>query len=578
LANVETAAHGEELNTGAATAATAAAVDAVNAANAVAGATVDPAAEAATAAAVDAVNAANAVTGATVDPAAEAATAAAVDAAAEVATTAALGAAVEAATAYAMDAAAEDATEAAADATAEEATEAAMDAATKPRAAAVLSQVNSLMDTTLSSSQSALALDGEPTLLQGAWYSVVRLVGKGTYGRVYFVTDKGIQLAVKVFASDVNGVRADCLREIGYLQQCQHSNIIQTYRPVIHESLVYLFMEAMEHDLGAFCRLDVAPTPASRRRLAVGIARGIAHLHERSIMHRDLKPANILVKRGEAKLADFGLARRWTAGRAYTLLVCTLWYRAPELLLGDEKYTPAVDMWSFGLILLELTASRACLPGASDDAQLALVVRVFGRPTNATWPGVERLPGYPGVERAGVAAMSECAARLVTASGLVDGEAAAARGALRYSPARRLCAREVVALLEDASEVAANASARAQVVTTAPRGHGLGQPSALGAVRGELAGALRDAVATHRLGWDALNLAAWVAERYSHTPSGMSHLAPPSGSTASIGLIAHVAVAIAAKTEGFDEVAPVEGANDMEQQVLEALDFELPRA
>jgi len=89
-------------------------------------------------------------------------------------------------------------------------------------------------------------------------------------------------------------------------------------------------------------------------------------------MHRDLKPANILVSRtGEAKIAGFGMTRIWAAGRNHTLLVCTLWYRAPELLLGDARYTPAVDMWLFGLILVELAMGRACFRGTTEADQLA---------------------------------------------------------------------------------------------------------------------------------------------------------------------------------------------------------------
>lgn len=61
--------------------------------------------------------------------------------------------------------------------------------------------------------------------------------------------------------------------------------------------------------------------------------------------------------RGEVKLGDFGLARLWSAEdrqRPYTNKVITLWYRPPELLLGEERYGPSVDVWSMGCILGEL--------------------------------------------------------------------------------------------------------------------------------------------------------------------------------------------------------------------------------
>ena len=78
---------------------------------------------------------------------------------------------------------------------------------------------------------------------------------------------------------------------------------------------------------------------------------GIAFMHDQQIMHRDIKGGNILLnKNGNVKIADFGLARLfYDSNQAqYTNRVVTLWYRAPELLLGQRNYTTAIDMWSVG--------------------------------------------------------------------------------------------------------------------------------------------------------------------------------------------------------------------------------------
>lgn len=80
-------------------------------------------------------------------------------------------------------------------------------------------------------------------------------------------------------------------------------------------------------------------------------------MHSRRFLHRDLKPLNILMTEdGEVKLADFGLARTYSpcVPRPLTREVATLWYRSPELILGDNTYTYELDMWGVGVIMLEL--------------------------------------------------------------------------------------------------------------------------------------------------------------------------------------------------------------------------------
>jgi cell division cycle 2-like protein len=84
------------------------------------------------------------------------------------------------------------------------------------------------------------------------------------------------------------------------------------------------------------------------------IIEGVKYLHDSKILHRDIKSANLLLNnRGEVKIADFGLGRKFRPDYTYTSKVVTLWYRAPELLLGTKQYTEKIDMWSVGCILAE---------------------------------------------------------------------------------------------------------------------------------------------------------------------------------------------------------------------------------
>lgn len=111
---------------------------------------------------------------------------------------------------------------------------------------------------------------------------------------------------------------------------------------------------------------------------------------------RDLKPQNLLIdKNGLLKLADFGLARSFVVPfRSYTHEVVTLWYRAPEILLGQKIYACPVDMWSVGCIFAELMTLRPLFPGDSEIDELYKIFRVLGTPTDKTWAGVSQLPDY----------------------------------------------------------------------------------------------------------------------------------------------------------------------------------------
>lgn len=86
--------------------------------------------------------------------------------------------------------------------------------------------------------------------------------------------------------------------------------------------------------------------------LLIQLLRAVGYLHDNWILHRDLKTSNILLSHsGILKVGDFGLAREYGSPlKAYTSIVVTLWYRAPELLLGVKEYSTPIDVWSVGCI------------------------------------------------------------------------------------------------------------------------------------------------------------------------------------------------------------------------------------
>ena len=126
------------------------------------------------------------------------------------------------------------------------------------------------------------------------------------------------------------------------------------------------------------------------------LIRGVAYCHQHRVLHRDLKPQNLLINReGELKLADFGLARAFGIPvRSYTHEVVTLWYRAPDVLMGSRRYSTPVDMWSIGCIFAEMLNGRPLFPGTTEASQLQLIFRALGTPSEDIYPEITDLPEY----------------------------------------------------------------------------------------------------------------------------------------------------------------------------------------
>ncbi|KAJ5462629.1 hypothetical protein N7475_007573 [Penicillium sp. IBT 31633x] len=293
-------------------------------------------------------------------------------------------------------------------------------------------------------------------------YQKIEKAGEGAYGVVYRARELNHPnriVALKKVRLDCEdeGIPSTAIREISLLKEMNDRNVVQLLN-IVHVDAhnLYLVMEFLDMDLKKY--MDALPVreggrgrPAPNgsmmslgldeamvKKLMAQLLEGVRYCHSHRILHRDLKPQNLLLDReGTLKLADFGLARAFRIPlRRYTHEVVTLWYRAPEILLGGRVYSTGVDMWSVGAIFAEMCTRKALFSGDSEIDQIFKIFRLLGTPDEENWPGITAFPDYkatfpkwkrpsvhlvPGLERAG--------SELLNAL-------------LQYDPVRRLSAKQ----------------------------------------------------------------------------------------------------------------------------------------
>lgn len=243
-------------------------------------------------------------------------------------------------------------------------------------------------------------------------------IGQGTFGEVFKARDrktktKIVALKKILMDNEREGFPITALREIKILQLLRHENIVNLIEICRtkanqfnrHRSTFYLVFDFCEHDLaGLLSNFNVKFSLGEIKRVMQQLLNGLYYIHSNKIIHRDMKAANVLINRqGVLKLADFGLARAISINKngqpnRYTNRVVTLWYRPPELLLGERNYGPAVDMWGTGCIMAEMWTRSPIMQGNSEQHQLQLIAQLCGAITPEVWPGVENLELYNKLE------------------------------------------------------------------------------------------------------------------------------------------------------------------------------------
>ncbi|CAL1363704.1 unnamed protein product [Linum trigynum] len=230
---------------------------------------------------------------------------------------------------------------------------------------------------------------------QASSFEKLEKIGQGTYSTVYRARD--LQTGKIVAMKKVRFVNMDpesvrfMAREINILRKLDHPNVMRLECIVTSRmsECLYLVFEYMEHDLtGLAMRPGVRFTEQQIKCYIQQLLLGLQHCHDRGILHRDIKGSNLLINNdGVLKIGDFGLANfyRGSHQQGLTSRVVTLWYRAPELLLGATQYGVGIDLWSAGCILAELFAGKHIMPGRTEVEQMHKIFKLCGSPSEEYW-------------------------------------------------------------------------------------------------------------------------------------------------------------------------------------------------
>lgn len=235
--------------------------------------------------------------------------------------------------------------------------------------------------------------------------------------------DRSVFYAIKKFKSEKEGIEQvhyigisqSACREMALCRELDNKHLTKLVEIFLEKKNIYLVYEYAEHDLLQIIHYHSHPKkrliPTKMvKSIMWQILDGVSFLHQNWIIHRDLKPANIMVTAGGCvKIGDLGLARKFSnlLQTLYTgdKVVVTIWYRAPELLLGARHYTPAVDVWAVGCIFAELIGLQPLFKGeeAKMDSkkgvpfqsnQMQKILEILGTPSSKIWKNLHKYPEY----------------------------------------------------------------------------------------------------------------------------------------------------------------------------------------
>ncbi|CAL6081858.1 Kinase [Hexamita inflata] len=258
-----------------------------------------------------------------------------------------------------------------------------------------------------------------------AYCNYIEYIGSGSYGDVSkcYSTLHSQVVAVKrvKMENDFPSVPPTTLREISILKklnQCFLSGaeyIVKLLDVNYDRHNLFLIFEYCETDLELYLR-NRKLSVSEAKRIFKQLLCGLLCIHKSECVHRDIKPNNLLLKFSlhsendndspthespMLKITDFGLARTYTIQGQTSSNVASLWYRAPELVLGKTTYGPEIDLWAAGCVLYKLLTGKTLFQVQNEDELLEQICYVNGGYKQGKWPKeamYRRLEEFNGME------------------------------------------------------------------------------------------------------------------------------------------------------------------------------------
>lgn len=234
-------------------------------------------------------------------------------------------------------------------------------------------------------------------------YKKIGVIYEFANGRVIKAIYNSEIVAIKMYSKNFDISKNEYTRELKYLTKLKHPNIIKILYNYEDQYFYYIVLEYMEFTLRSYFDFIGKKLESKLVKSFMSqLLQGVEYIHGYRIIHADLKSTNILVNRqGDLKIIDFGFSIDYTGEKLSSLLpendeerniLGTLWFRSPELLLGETIVDYSMDIWSIGCIFAEMITRIPLFTGDSEIDQIFRIFKRLGTPTKEVWSNIDIMP------------------------------------------------------------------------------------------------------------------------------------------------------------------------------------------